>query len=63
MAITRDGLIRFVSDEYGPYIYVTEGPTGHVIGAVAPPNAILPVSRVESVSRRSKLLHELLVSL
>jgi len=47
MAITQNGLIKFVSDEYGPYIYTIENPTGHIIAATAPPAAILPVSALE----------------
>jgi hypothetical protein len=41
-AFSKDGTLAFLSDEYGPYIYVTERITGIVLSTIAPPAAITP---------------------
>lgn len=41
-ALSADGLIAYISDEYGPYIYVTQRQTGVILATIAPPAAITP---------------------
>jgi hypothetical protein len=41
-AFSKDGLFAFFSDEYGPYIYVTDRNTGVILATIAPPSAIVP---------------------
>lgn len=42
-AFSKDGLYTFISDEYGPYIYVVERFTGTFLSTIAPPSAIVPM--------------------
>lgn len=42
-AFSKDGLFSFFSDEYGPYIYVTDRNTGIILSTIVPPSAITPM--------------------
>ena len=46
-AISKDGLLAFFSDEYGPYIYVHERRTGFIVATIAPPAAITPMKEAK----------------